>query len=74
MGEDDDILQQSPEIKRKRFEERAKHYLNYNQTKVEEFQSLNNNFKNKISMLRNYYQFINGFIYSSNSRRIEYFD
>ena len=31
MGEDDDILQQSPEIKRKRFEERAKHYLNYNQ-------------------------------------------
>lgn len=47
MGEDDDILQQSPEIKRKRFEERAKHYLNYNQTKVEEFQSLNNNFKNK---------------------------
>ncbi|CAX41074.1 RING finger-containing protein, putative [Candida dubliniensis CD36] len=47
MGEDDEILQQSPEIKKKRFEERAKHYLNYNQIKIKEFHSLNNNFKNK---------------------------
>ncbi|KAK6897787.1 E3 ubiquitin-protein ligase HEL2 [Candida tropicalis] len=47
MGEDDEVLQQSPEIKKKRFEERARHYLNYNSDKFNEFKSLNNNFKNK---------------------------
>ncbi|KAL6454048.1 HEL2 E3 ubiquitin-protein ligase HEL2 [Candida maltosa Xu316] len=47
MGEDDETSQQSPEIKKRRFEERAKHYLNYNQQKFDEFHSLNNSFKNK---------------------------
>lgn len=47
MGEDDEVLQQSPEVKKRRFEERAKHYLNYNNDKFNEFKSLNNNFKNK---------------------------
>ncbi|RLV96648.1 E3 ubiquitin-protein ligase HEL2 [Spathaspora sp. JA1] len=42
-----DDEQQTPEIKLKRFEERAKHYLNYDQSKYEEFLSLNASFKSK---------------------------
>ncbi|EGW30363.1 uncharacterized protein SPAPADRAFT_143728 [Spathaspora passalidarum NRRL Y-27907] len=42
-----DDEQQTPEIKRKRFEERAKHYLSYDPAKYDEFVSLNASFKNK---------------------------
>ncbi|CAK9440166.1 uncharacterized protein LODBEIA_P42660 [Lodderomyces beijingensis] len=39
--------QQSPEIKKRRFEERAKHYLNYDHNKYNEFVKLNETFKRK---------------------------
>lgn len=43
----DDSAQQTPEVKRMRFEERAKHYLNYDLKKYDEFHELNTSFKNK---------------------------
>ncbi|KAI5956811.1 hypothetical protein KGF54_000428 [Candida jiufengensis] len=46
-NDDQDEDQQSPEIKKKRFEERAKHYLNYDQSKFNEFMKVNEQFKSK---------------------------
>ncbi|KAI5963030.1 uncharacterized protein KGF55_002822 [Candida pseudojiufengensis] len=46
-NDDQDEDQQSPAIKKKRFEERARHYLNYDQTKFNEFMKLNESFKLK---------------------------
>ncbi|KAG5419738.1 hypothetical protein I9W82_001618 [Candida metapsilosis] len=49
-NEDQDEDQQSPEIKKRRFEERAKHYLNYNNNKYQEFIRINELFsKRKIN-------------------------
>ncbi|KAI5968605.1 hypothetical protein CANMA_002350 [Candida margitis] len=46
-NEDQDEDQQSPEIKKRRFEERAKHYLNYNTAKYQEFTKVNDLFSKK---------------------------
>lgn len=46
-NEDQDEDQQSPEIKKRRFEERAKHYLNYNNDKYKEFTRVNDLFSKK---------------------------
>ncbi|CAI5760677.1 unnamed protein product [Candida verbasci] len=37
----------SPEVKKLRFEERAKHYLNYNQDKINQFNKINDKYKFK---------------------------
>lgn len=37
----------SPEVKRKRFEERARHYLNYSSEEFTKFTSINNGFRSK---------------------------
>lgn len=46
-NEDQDEDQQSPEIKKRRFEERAKHYLNYDNAKYQEFTKINELFSKK---------------------------
>lgn len=37
----------SPEVKKKRFEERAKHYVNYDQTKLQTFLNLNASYRSR---------------------------
>lgn len=44
-----------PEVKKKRFEERARHYLNYNKLLIDQFQRLNANFRNGKITARNLY-------------------
>ncbi|KAI5964501.1 hypothetical protein KGF57_000993 [Candida theae] len=46
-NEDQDEDQQSPQIKKRRFEERAKHYLNYDNSKYQEFTKINDLFSKK---------------------------
>lgn len=45
----------NPEVKKRRLEERAKHYLNYDQTKLQKFLNINSSYRNKKITAKNLY-------------------